>query len=327
MTSMLNTGLQPDPSQVNQVIQILKQSQSPDNAIQRQVRENIATLQANPEFNGYLAHVFALSNQNIDASIRSSSGLILKNNCLHHFNTFADSIKAIIIESIFKVIGDPYTLIRSTAASLISCIVIADQFKCWLNCIYPNILSNINSPIANEIKAEGSIIAIQRLLEDYDGNISDNITMACAIELLYKCGQIFLHPDVNLRFAASDCFTTLLYNSVPLDETSLNDLFVISKDVDARIRKNVCKCLVMIVHREVETLFPCFGNFIQYILDRINDQDSEVAIEACEVWSALAGQPLGRDLIEPFIPNLAPLLLSKMKYSEDDPALCEVSHQ
>ena len=60
------------------------------------------------------------------------------------------------------------------------------------------------------------------------------------------------------------------------------------------------------------------------MLVRTQDGDDSVALEACEFWLALAEQPICKQVLEPFLPRLVPILVNGMKYSGMDILLLKV---
>ena len=48
------------------------------------------------------------------------------------------------------------------------------------------------------------------------------------------------------------------------------------------------------------------------------DQDINVALDACEFWLTLAEQPICKEVLAPHLPRLLPTLMQKMKYSDLD---------
>lgn len=51
------------------------------------------------------------------------------------------------------------------------------------------------------------------------------------------------------------------------------------------------------------------------------DQDINVALDACEFWLTLAEQPICKEVLAPHLPRLIPILMQTMKYSDLDIAL------
>lgn len=58
----------------------------------------------------------------------------------------------------------------------------------------------------------------------------------------------------------------------------------------------------------------------------LQDNDDNVALEACEFWLSLAEHPICKDALRPHLPKLLPVLVRGMKYSEIDIILLKVSH-
>lgn len=51
------------------------------------------------------------------------------------------------------------------------------------------------------------------------------------------------------------------------------------------------------------------------------DNDINVALDACEFWLTLAEQPICKEVLTPHLQRLIPILMQKMKYSDLDIAL------
>lgn len=56
----------------------------------------------------------------------------------------------------------------------------------------------------------------------------------------------------------------------------------------------------------------------KYAHSRTQDDDDSVALEACEFWLSLAEQPICKEVLQPHIERLIPILVKGMRYSEID---------
>ncbi|GMP37446.1 hypothetical protein CsSME_00009121 [Camellia sinensis var. sinensis] len=68
---------------------------------------------------------------------------------------------------------------------------------------------------------------------------------------------------------------------------------------------------------------PHLRNVIEYMLQVNKDHDEEVALEACEFWSAYCETQLPPENLREFLPRLIPVLLSNMVYADDDESLVD----
>ncbi|CAF5210691.1 unnamed protein product, partial [Rotaria magnacalcarata] len=98
----------------------------------------------------------------------------------------------------------------------------------------------------------------------------------------------------------------------------LENLFQLANDTDSDVRKHVCRALVMLVEVRIERLIPHMQQIIEYMLLTSQDTDDAVALEACEFWLMIADQPICRDVLQPYLDKLLPVLCKNMKYSEID---------
>jgi transportin-1 len=101
-------------------------------------------------------------------------------------------------------------------------------------------------------------------------------------------------------------------------DSFLENLFQLANDTDADVRKHVCRALVMLVEVRIERLIPHMQQIIEYMLLTSQDGDDTVALEACEFWLMIADQPICRDVLQPYLDKLLPVLVKNMKYSEID---------
>lgn len=63
---------------------------------------------------------------------------------------------------------------------------------------------------------------------------------------------------------------------------------------------------------------------LQYMLQRTQDADEGVALEACEFWLSLAEQAICKEALTQHLARLVPILVHGMKYSEIDIILLKV---
>jgi len=99
---------------------------------------------------------------------------------------------------------------------------------------------------------------------------------------------------------------------------------------DSGIRKLVCQSFVSLMQNVPERLQSNLQAVVRYMLDRNQDSDPDVALEACEFWSAFCEAELGPEFIcvlQEFIPALVPVLLTNMAYEADDEDVLEAEEE
>jgi hypothetical protein len=84
------------------------------------------------------------------------------------------------------------------------------------------------------------------------------------------------------------------------------------------VKKNVCKALVMLLEVKIDKLLPHMDEIILYMMLRTQDDDDNVALEACEFWLVLADQQICYEALRKHVNTLVPVLVRCMKYSELD---------
>ncbi|TNN80586.1 Transportin-2 [Liparis tanakae] len=282
---------QPDEQGLQQVLQLLKDSQSPNTVTQRAVQQKLEQLNQFPDFNNYL--IFVLTRlKTEDEPTRSLSGLILKNNVKAHYQNFPPTVAEFIKQECLGNIGDPSPLIRATIASL--CMSVS----------------------------QGSFGALQKICEDSSELLDSDALNRPLNIMIPKFLQFFKHCSPKIRSHAIACVNQFIIGRAQalMDhiDTFIESLFALAADEDSEVRKNVCRALVMLLEVRIDRLIPHMHSIIQYMLQRTQDPDENVALEACEFWLTLAEQPVCKEMLSGHLVQLTPILVNGMKYSEID---------
>ncbi|ETN63269.1 importin beta-2 [Anopheles darlingi] len=308
---------EPSADGLNQIITLLKQSQSTDNAMQRSVQMKLEELNQYPDFNNYLIYVLTQLTTE-DGPTRSLSGLILKNNIRIHGTHLQPQIIEYIKQECLRALGDPSPLIRATAGILITTIANKGGLQNWPE-LLPTLCDMLDSQ--DYSVCEGAFGALQKICEDSADTLDSN-TMSRPLNIMIpKFLQFFRHSSPKIRSNAIACINQFIINRtqalmVHMD-TFIENLFHLSSDDDREVRKNVCRGLVMLLEVRIDRLMPHMNNIIEYMLIRTQDSD-ETALEACEFWLTLAEQAICKEVLTPHLARLAPVLVRGMKYCDID---------
>ncbi|XP_072023726.1 transportin-1-like isoform X3 [Amphiura filiformis] len=309
---------QPEPNGLQQILQLLKESQSPHTETQRSVQQKLEQLNQYPDFNNYL--IFVLTKlKTEDEPTRSLSGLILKNNVKAHFHNFPSEVTEFIKSECLENIGDPSPLIRATIGILITTIATKGELQNWQT-LLPTLCQQLDSEDYNT--CEGAFGALQKICED-SADVLDSDALNRPLNILIpKFLQFFKHQTPKIRSHAIACVNQFIISKTQAlmlhIDAFIQNLFALASDEDCEVRKNVCRALVMLQEVRMDRLLPHMPDIIEYILMRTQDADETVALEACEFWLTLAEQPICRDVLAIHLNRLIPVLVRGMKYSEID---------
>uniref|UniRef100_H2ZM67 Transportin-1 n=1 Tax=Ciona savignyi TaxID=51511 RepID=H2ZM67_CIOSA len=309
---------QPDSSGLEQIIQLLKESQSPDTEIQRMVQQKLEQLNQYPDFNNYL--IFVLTKLTTeDEPTRSLAGLILKNNVRAHYTNFPQTVAEFIKQECLKAVGDSSALIRATVGILITTIASKGDLTSWQE-LLPSLCQLLDSENYNT--CEGSFGALQKVCEDCSEQLESPQLQKSLEVMIPKFLQFFNHSSPKIRSHAISCVNQFIISRTQALMNHVDDfiqgLFTLANDENVEVRKNVCRALVMLQEVRMDKLKPHMSNIIEYMLLRTQDNDETVALEACEFWLTLAEQTADcKEILPPFLPRLIPILINGMKYSEN----------
>jgi len=310
---------QPEQSGLQQILQLLRESQSPDTATQRAVQQKLEELNQYPDFNCYLIHVLTELNSSEDEATRSLSGLILKNNVKAHYNQFPKEVTVFIKEECLKAVGDPSPLIRATVGILITTIASKGDIQNWPE-LLPRLCEMLDSE--NYTVCEGAFGALQKVCEDSAEMLDSDALNRPLNVLIPKFLQYFKHSSPKIRSHAIACVNQFIIGRSQALMLHIDDfiqnLFYLANDDDPEVRKNICRAIVMLLEVEMDRLIPHMDNIVKYMLARTQDGEDDVALEACDFWLTLADHSACTESLKPHLPEVIPVLVRGMRYSEMD---------
>lgn len=270
-----------------------------------------------PDFNNYLVYILTRLKSE-DEPTRSLSGLILKNNIRSHGGTLQPEVIEYIKQECLSAVGDSSPLIRATIGILITTIA-NTGFHNWPQ-LLPTLCELLDSQDYHQ--CEGAFNALRKICEDHSEKLDTADLNRPLNVLIPKFMHFFSHNDPKIRSHAVACINQFIMNRsqalmVHID-TFIERLFNLSLDDDHEVRKHVCHGLVMLLDVRMDRLLPHMSQIIEYMLLRTQDTDEGVALEASEFWLSLADQNVCKDVLTPYLGQLAPVLVRGMRYSELD---------
>jgi hypothetical protein len=309
---------QPEQEGLRQIIEILRESQSPNTLVQRKVQEKVEELSRYPDFTRYLLFVLTKFSQADEAS-RSLAGIILKNNIKAWYLSYPEDVKVYVKRESLRALGDHSKLIRATIGMIITAIAQVGDLVNWpelLPCLY----QLMDSP--DFFTVEGAMNALHKICEDCGERLESEALNRPLNTLIPKFIQFFRHQHGPVRAYAIACANLFIVSRSPSLMENINDflqgLFANANDKDADVRKNVCHAIVMMMEMRIAELLPHIHAVVEYMLLRTQDSEDTVAIESCEFWLALAEHDNCKEILMPHLQNVIPVLLKGMKYSDMD---------
>lgn len=254
-----------------------------------------------------------------NVATRSLSGIILKNNVKTHFNSFPKEVTDFIRTECLSAVGDPSALIRATVGILITTIASKGDISQWPD-LLPKLCQMLDS--GDYAVCEGAFGALQKICEDSSEMLDSDVLNRPLDVLIPKFLQFFKHSSPKIRSHAIACVNQFIIGRsqalmVHIDDF-IHNLFFLANDNDPEVRKNICRAIVMLLEVRMDRLVPHMNNIIDYMLQRTQDPDDGVSLEACEFWLSLADEQVCKEALQPHLGKLIPVLVKGMKYSEID---------
>ncbi|KAK4422690.1 Transportin-1 [Sesamum alatum] len=317
---------QPQEEGLREICGLLEQQMAPTSDDKSMIWQKLQHYSQFPDFNNYLAFIFAQA-EGISVEVRQAAGLLLKNNIRSAFKTMPPANQQYIKSELLPCMGAADRQIRSTAGTIISTFVQIEGIVGWPELLHA-LVKCLDSNDVNHM--EGAMDALSKICEDVPQVLDSDIPGLSERPInafLPRFLQLFQSPNTTLRKLSLSSVNeyimlmpTVLYMSM---DKYLQGLFVLANDPAPEVRKLVCAAFVQLIEVRSAILEPHLRNVIEYMLLVNKDSSDEVALEACEFWSAYCEAELPPENLREFLPRLLPILLSNMAYADDDESLLE----
>lgn len=303
---------------IEQTLLLLRESQSTDPQVQRQIQPKLEEWSKLPQFNYSLTCILCDPSY-CDETTRSLCCLVLKNNVRRHYPSFPQELKDFIKKRSLGLLSDSSPVIRTTVGSLITTIASSGELFSWTE-LLPTLGQMLNS---NEVAiVESSFSTLQRICEDLAEVLSSDDYISSLESMLPRFLEFFKHPNPTIRNYALNCVNQF----VPIQSKPINDmidkyvqaLFSLANDQDKEVKRNVCRSIVTLTEIKPETLAPQLHSIIRFMLERCKDDQPEVALDACEFWVSVPADDFWKDTLRQYLSELIPWFMEKMRYSPED---------
>ncbi|KAI7864176.1 armadillo-type protein [Spinellus fusiger] len=311
---------QPQPQGLRELTILLRDAMSPEGHDQTLVQQKLASFHQIPDYNSYLVYLLVMKEQ--DPYTRAIAGLTLKNNLRSHFNSMPLSVLEHVKESCIHSLQtpEPDANVRKAIGSVITTIVTHGQVHHW-----PQVLALLVQQLDSHhtITVQMAWDCLSKICEDAARELDQDMDGVRPLRtMIPKFIQFFYHPNSDLRaqaISATSQFVLLGSQSLMCEmEAYLAGLFATAADPHPKVRVEVCRSFVLLIDARPDKMEPYLPSIIEYMIYSTKDSEDQVVLEACDFWLQFANvQGFGERLL-PYLPQIVPLLLSKMAYSESD---------
>eukprot|EP00429_Kryptoperidinium_foliaceum_P067881 CAMPEP_0176057930 /NCGR_PEP_ID=MMETSP0120_2-20121206/28857_1 /TAXON_ID=160619 /ORGANISM="Kryptoperidinium foliaceum, Strain CCMP 1326" /LENGTH=904 /DNA_ID=CAMNT_0017391447 /DNA_START=55 /DNA_END=2766 /DNA_ORIENTATION=- len=324
-----------DEARLGQLCQLLGAASSPDNQVQQKVRETLDQFSTWPDFNLYLATAFAQLTTQPEV-VRQRAGLLLKTVLTR--SAMEPQVAEYVQVQAMIAVRDPSTVVRHTAGTVITtlvnhigigaCRTTLDRLAECLGDSNPEVVEGSFSAV-NKI-CEDLVTSLTQMREDASKEVTLPVVNWCAERLLPRVIE-FAQPaaPVHARRNAIECLNHFALSHMFHDATFpqfrqygskyVEVLGVLAQDGDTVVLKEVCKGFVCVIDNNWvgDNLQMC-EVVLQYMMKASRHPEYVVRLEALEVWVPCTRSPQMLALVRPMLPELVPILLTNMVYSEAD---------
>ncbi|XDT42550.1 HEAT-like repeat [Nakaseomyces glabratus] len=342
----MSSGWRPDDVAVVQLATLLKSCMSPNHDERTVAMDSLQQFQHQPEFFNYLCYILIegeaseVLKSNFNAADlqnnRATAGMLLKNSMLEKGgfgkgDHDLDYVKSNIVHGLYD---------NNLLVSNVTGIVITTLFSTYYRQHREdetgiNLLSQLLELVSNN--NEASVKALSKIMEDsaqffqleWAGNVKP-------IQSLITSFLGFI-SDVNMsntiKAESIKCINTIIplqtqSFTVKIDEFLSSIFHLAQTNEDDEVRTQICISFSSLLEFRPDKLADNFNGIVQFMLHIIGTvHEEKVAIEACEFLHAFAtNNNIPEHLVQPFVPDIVPVLLAKMVYNEDTILLLESSN-
>ncbi|KAB2094927.1 hypothetical protein ES319_A01G000700v1 [Gossypium barbadense] len=327
MAAAGSASWQPQEEGLKEICGLLEQQISPySSADKSKIWQQLQHYSQFPDFNNYLVFILARA-EGQSGEIRQAAGLLLKNNLRTAYKLMSPAHQQYIKSELLPCLGAADKHIRSTVGTIVTVVVQQGGILGWPELLQA-LVNCMDSSDLNHM--EGAMDALSKICEDIPQVLDSDVPGLAERPIkifLPRLFQFFQSPHTSLRKLSLDSVNqyimlmpSALYTSM---DKFLQGLFVLANDPAAEVRKLVCAAFVQLIEIHPSFLEPHLKNVIEYMLQVSKDTDDEVALEACEFWSAYCDAQLPYENLKKYLPRLIPILLSNMVYADDDESLVD----
>lgn len=270
-----------------------------------------------PDFCNYL--VMILCSKEEQLVVRSTAGLILKNQIKSYWTRLDSSVHEVICTNVINCLVDTDALIRNIAGTIITTTLVAGGLNSWPG-VLQKLLELIHS--GNEIVAASAFSAMSKICEDSYAELCRDEAKPLNF-LVPKFMHILEEDNGKLSFFALRSLIPFIAVQTEVIEANLAKFVGIlarkaSAEGTIEMKSLIVRALTDIADSYMDKLGDAITSIMEYMLQMLASGPEDIKLDAAEFWLALSEKEAINNVMEKISPRLIPILLQGMVYSEDD---------
>jgi hypothetical protein len=172
---------------------------------------------------------------------------------------------------------------------------------------------------------DGAMGALFKICEDNKKALDQEYqTQRPLAFLLPKLVEFTRSTNPKIRSKAMAAINVFITDPIALSireniNSILPEVVRLSSDSDAEVRRYVCRAFALLASSLPQVLVPHVQGIVEYTLTQQKDiHNQELALDAAEFFFEASGNTALRNAMGPYLPQIVPVLLDCMVYSEDD---------
>ncbi|SMN22923.1 similar to Saccharomyces cerevisiae YBR017C KAP104 Transportin or cytosolic karyopherin beta 2 [Maudiozyma saulgeensis] len=347
---MSNQGWIAEASSLVELATLLGNCMSPEHDVRNNAMDSLKVFESQPEFFNYLCYILIEGETDttllqrfsqVDlANCRATAGMLLKNSLMDPSNIATKNIEYVKSNIVKGLENGSNALVGNVTGIVVTALFSSyyrqhrDDPTGW------NMLTQLL-----ELSARGSVDAAKALSKVVEDNATlfqldwtNNQTQSgqpieiLVIQFLLMIDAPQLPFQVRAECIKSINFIIKLqsqYFIVKIDEF-LNKLFHLAQtESHEPITTQICISFTLLLETRPDKLIDHLAGIVQFMLHVIgNATNEQVAVEACEfLHTFVTGAHIPKHILQPFVGELAPVLLAKMVYDKDSITIFETHNE
>ena len=320
-----------DQSFLHDLHGVLVNAGSPSNDVQAHVLKTINSMSLRSDFGPHLAAILSDAHSEF-LEVRQRAGLLLKSSVTRGTVDPGDmDIRSRVLSSL----TDKSSVIRKTAGSIISSMVLAAR-SAPCSDVLGTLIAMLNSSESHV--SDGAFDALSKICEDLiqmwrqkaistpdepveDYSVILDDFMAFSGQTLVP-NLLLMSSGRNMIILNSFALNFLFFPNHPLGKFLLTYFerlgTLAASESEPLILVQICKGLTYIAQHHPDLYSTSLPAVISFMLTSTRHKECDVRLEALQFWPVVCLNSEWIPQLEPFLPELLPILLEHMVYTEDD---------